>query len=214
MRDTVSANVALSNWARVGNWSLIVFVLGRFLLGFWAGRRGLLQAPERHLPMIRRLFAWSAGVGVVLTLAYRNDDARLLLETADEVCGGLATAFIYRGTALALGIAYATGFVLLFIRPAWQRWLRVLAPVGRMALTHYLAQSVIGVMVFYGVGAGLGPHWGAGAWLVVWALVFALQVFVSHVWLAHFRYGPMEWVWRWLTDGVRPSLRRQVGAST
>jgi uncharacterized protein len=211
--EVVRANAALANWARIGNWSLACFVLGRFLLGYWAGREELLQRPGRHLPSIRRIFAWSLGVGVTLTLAYRNDAARLIMANVDDGSGVDFTQLVHRSTGLALGIAYATGFVLLYLRPAWQRWLRLLAPVGRMALTHYLAQSLIGVGLFYGIGLGIGPEWGVAAWLAVWAVAFALQIVLSHAWLARFRYGPMEWLWRWLTDGARPVFRCSAHSS-
>lgn len=206
--DMLSANAALTNWMRIGNWSLVCFVLGRFLIGYWAGRRELLQRPERHLASIRRIFAWSLGLGVALTLAFRNDTARIVMAGLDGETGIDFTRLVDRGSALALGIAYATGFVLLYLRPFWRRWLQVLAPVGRMALTHYLAQSLIGVGLFYGIGLGIGPGWGTAPWLAVWAAAFALQIAASHAWLARFRYGPMEWLWRWLTDGSRPALRR------
>ena len=42
-------NMEMSGWARISNWALVCFVLGRFLLGYWAGRKGLLQSPDRHL---------------------------------------------------------------------------------------------------------------------------------------------------------------------
>ena len=89
--------------------------------------------------------------------------------------------------------------------------MRVLAPVGRMALTNYLLQSVVGTLVFYGYGAG---YWGmARSWQVVLVtVVFALQVAFSHWWLARYRFGPMEWLWRWLTYGTRPQFRRSSAA--
>jgi len=84
--------------------------------------------------------------------------------------------------------------------------LRVLAPVGRMALTNYLMQSVISTTVFYGYGLG---WWGLGraAQLGFVIVVFALQIAFSHWWLARFRYGPMEWVWRGFTYRKAPDLR-------
>jgi uncharacterized membrane protein YeiB len=75
-----------------------------------------------------------------------------------------------------------------------------------MALTNYLMQSVVASAFFYGYGLG---HWGmprAQQALFV-LVVFALQVLLSHWWLARFRYGPMEWLWRWMTYGARPALR-------
>lgn len=206
--DALHANVTLATWMRVGNWSLLCFVLGRFLIGYWAGREQLLQHPAQHVDKIRRIFAWSLGLGIVLTLGYRNDTVRLVLAGTDGEAGVGFTELVDSGSALSLGIAYATGFVLLYLRPGWRRCLRVLAPAGRMALTHYLAQSLIGITLFYGIGLGIGPDGGVAPWLVAWGIVFALQVAVSHVWLARFRYGPMEWLWRWLTHGTRPVLRR------
>jgi uncharacterized membrane protein YeiB len=83
---------------------------------------------------------------------------------------------------------------------------RVLAPAGRMALTNYLTQSLISTCVFYGYGGG---QWGlARASQVVYvAAVFALQVAFSHWWLARFRYGPMEWLWRAITYRQLPAMR-------
>lgn len=84
--------------------------------------------------------------------------------------------------------------------------IRVLAPAGRMALTNYLTQSLVSTLFFYGYGAG---QWGlARSWRVVFvAIVFALQVAFSHWWLARFRYGPMEWVWRAFTYRRIPAMR-------
>ena len=120
----------------------------------------------------------------------------------------MAIRMLLRVGPLALGIAYAVGFVLLFRKPAWSRRLAFLAPLGRMALTNYLTQSLIGIALFYGIGLGLGPAHGMAVVLLAWALVLALQIAWSHWWLERFRYGPVEWLWRWLTYGERPRLLR------
>lgn len=208
--EALRANGELTHWMRICNWALLCFVLGRFLIGYWAGRHGLLQYPERNLRLLRRLFARSLVVGIVLTFAYRTDMPRAFMAALDTQTGLDFTQLVDRGAGLALGIAYATGFVLLYRRAFWQRWLRLLVPAGRMALTLYLTQSLIGVGLFYGVGLGIGPGGGAVVWLSVWVVAFALQVAASHAWLARFRYGPFEWLWRWFTHGSRPPLRRYV----
>ncbi|MFA6985331.1 MAG: DUF418 domain-containing protein, partial [Arenimonas sp.] len=79
---------------------------------------------------------------------------------------------------------------------------------GRMALTNYLMQSVIGTLFFYGYGLG---NWGMGrAWQVLFvAVVISLQLAWSHWWLARFRYGPMEWLWRAITYWRAPPMRRE-----
>jgi uncharacterized membrane protein YeiB len=84
--------------------------------------------------------------------------------------------------------------------------IRVLAPAGRMALTNYLTQSLLSTLIFYGYGLG---QWGISrAWQVVYvAVFFSLQVAFSHWWLARYRYGPMEWVWRAFTYRQIPAMR-------
>ena len=85
--------------------------------------------------------------------------------------------------------------------------IRVLAPFGRMALTNYLTQSVICSLYFYGYGLG---HWGmARTWQVAFvAVVLALQIVFSHWWLARYRFGPLEWLWRGFTYRETPVMRR------
>ncbi|MDE6693686.1 MAG: DUF418 domain-containing protein, partial [Muribaculaceae bacterium] len=70
-----------------------------------------------------------------------------------------------------------------------------------MALTNYISQSVIGFLLFYGVGFGLGASMGLGATEMVAICVFCFQILFSMFWLRIFRYGPLEWIWRMLTYG-------------
>jgi uncharacterized membrane protein YeiB len=75
-----------------------------------------------------------------------------------------------------------------------------------MALTNYLMQSVICMVVFYGYGLG---RWGMprAEQVLFVVLVYAAQIAFSHWWLARFRYGPMEWLWRGFTYRQVPPLR-------
>lgn len=83
-----------------------------------------------------------------------------------------------------------------------------LAAVGRLALSNYILQTVLCTLVFYGTGFGLfGQVERVGQCAVVLA-VWLLQLWLSPVWLRHFRQGPLEWLWRSLTYGQRQPLRR------
>lgn len=204
-------NMEMSGWARLSNWALVCFVLGRFLLGYWAGRKGLLQAPDKHLPLLRRiligsLIAWL--LASLLSLVQGPMRATWPILNVEPV--KMAVRMLLRVGPLALGIAYAIGFVLLFRRGDWSSRLAYLAPLGRMALTNYLTQSLLGIVLFYGVGLGLGPAHGMAVVLLAWALVLSLQIVWSQWWLARFRYGPVEWLWRWFTYGERPRILRGV----
>jgi len=84
--------------------------------------------------------------------------------------------------------------------------IKVLAPMGRMALTNYLLQSLICAIYFHGYALG---HWGMprAQQLLFVVLVYAAQLAFSHWWLARFRYGPMEWLWRGFTYRQTPKFR-------
>lgn len=75
------------------------------------------------------------------------------------------------------------------------------AAAGRMALTNYIMQSVFGIILFYGIGFQLGAKVGLVYVELMACAVFAIQVLYSHLWLRHFRFGPLEWGWRMLTYG-------------
>lgn len=182
----------------------MAFVLGLFLIGMWLVECGAMQDPQRHLPLFRGL-AWMAlPLGIVLVVASSlvathhtplRNDREWQLAMGLQLLGNLP-----------MTLGYMAVVVLALQRAAWQRVLAWLAPMGRMALTNYLMQSVLGTLFFYGYGLG---HWGMPrAQQVAYVLVvFVLQLLLSRWWLARFRFGPLEWLWRWATYGRRPSMR-------
>jgi uncharacterized membrane protein YeiB len=84
--------------------------------------------------------------------------------------------------------------------------IKVLAPLGRMALTNYLMQSLICALYFYGYALG---HWGLprSQQVLFVLVVYGAQIAFSHWWLSKFRYGPMEWLWRGFTYRQVPKFR-------
>ena len=77
-----------------------------------------------------------------------------------------------------------------------------------MALTNYIGQSVIGIIIYYGIGLGLGCSMGLWQVEVVAIVVFIAQIVCSHLWMQFFRYGPLEWAWRMLTYGRWLKLKK------
>ncbi|MFD0320774.1 DUF418 domain-containing protein [Lysobacter gummosus] len=189
------------------------FVLGRFLLGYWAGRKGLLAALDQNLSLLRRIFVVALATGLAATvLSYVQAPMRAAWPIIDIEPVKMLIRVLLRAGPLGIGIAYATGFALLFRLPSWARRLSVLVPLGRMALTNYVTQSLFGIALFYGIGLGVGPDFGMAGILVAWVLILSLQIWWSRAWLTHFTQGPFEWAWRWLTYGRRPKLRNGTGA--
>jgi uncharacterized protein len=101
-----------------------------------------------------------------------------------------------------LALGYAATVALLVVNG--RRAITVFAPVGRMALTNYLMQSVICVGLSYGFGLALWWRVGASTAMAIAAAIVVLQIPLSVLWLSRLRYGPVEWIWRRLTYGRPP----------
>ena len=81
-----------------------------------------------------------------------------------------------------------------------------LAAVGRMAFTNYLLQTVLCTAIFYGHGLGLFGSVARYQQLLIVFAVWALQLWLSPIWLRRFSYGPLEWLWRALTYWRLPRM--------
>ena len=180
-----------------------IVVLGMFLLGAWFIRSDVMAHPQQHLPLFRRMIWIGLPVGLGISLLSASI-ATAQVRGANDAEYQMAVGLMMFGNLFAC-LGYVGALVVLWHGRA-RALMAPLALAGRMALTHYIGQSVIGTLFFYGYGLS---HWGMGrAWQLVFVLVvFALQVVCSRWWLARFRYGPLEWLWRWATYGQRPSMR-------
>jgi len=107
---------------------------------------------------------------------------------------------------LLLATAYVCGVLLLLRSPARAAVTAVFSPLGRMALTNYLAATVLVLAVGHLIG-GRPETWSAGTVHLTAAGILAVQWTWSVLWLRHFRQGPLEWLWRWATWAKRPPLR-------
>lgn len=186
----------------------LVYALGRFALGAAIGRTGILEDIPTHLPLLRKI-AWIALPGG-LTFALV---ARLLQheELGNGELGGAIGEALRSPAALVLVAGYASAVLVACQAGLGRRLLMPLRPVGQMALTNYLMQGLAYGFVLSGMGPGLGlaGRIGSAAVIGVCIVVFALQIAFSHWWLGRFRFGPVEWLWRWLTyGGAMPAMRR------
>jgi uncharacterized protein len=89
-----------------------------------------------------------------------------------------------------------------------QKLLSPLKYVGKMSLTNYLFQSILCTFIFYSYGLGLYGSFQPFHGLLLVIVIYAVQIILSKVWLSHFHYGPMEWLWRMGTYGRRSPLRK------
>lgn len=175
-----------------------------FLLGAWAARIGLLQHPGYH----RELWIRLAKIGILIGMPVSALFTLLkwlpvVMAVNNPWIEALSTVLNY--LAALMSPAIVAGFVILGLRLQRASWLarlyRAMADAGRMALTNYLVQSLLMLVLLQGVGLGTGPDGrvsvtglallGLGIWLV--------QLWASGIIMRRFGSGPMEWLWRRIT---------------
>jgi uncharacterized protein len=168
--------------------------LGLMLVGAALWRSGIIRQPERYRRILWTFCAVAGTLGLINTTAALRG-ARVPWTVA---------AF---GSNVPLALAYAAALL------AWRRSKRI-APLaapfiamGRMALTNYLMQSIVFAIVFYGFGFGLFGRLDPRTALALGIVFYAAQLRFSIWWLARYRFGPFEWLWRSLTYGRRQPMR-------
>jgi hypothetical protein len=188
-----------------GDVGFATILVAMFLIGSWFVRSGVMENTRAQLPLFRKLALYGLPIGIGLGLLGS-------LVALSHVPGDERDGFMLaRGLAMLGNLPACLGYVglvvlMLHSNSVFAR-IRVLAPLGRMALTTYLLQSLICSLYFYGYALG---HWGMAraSQLVFVIVVFALQLAFSHWWLARYRFGPVEWFWRALTYRQTPAMRR------
>lgn len=183
-------------------------VLGMFLLGFYAGRKMIYLQLENYVSLFKKLRRWGFIIGIPAALACTYFE---IYGQRIPNAGGLPHTLFYAISVVPLCLAYLSVVCLRWIKKKGSSKLRFLAPVGRMALTNYLMQTIIGITLYYGVGFNLGGNIGPAYFIPIGLAVYALQIAYSNWWFKHFNYGPMEWIWRQLTYGKGlPLLKNKV----
>lgn len=173
-----------------------------FLIGIWLVRSGAARWPDRHARLWRGL-AW-VGFPLGVAAVIGGDKLAELAAGSKTVAAWLS--ILPEAGAIAMALGYLAFAFLLAAHSAAAGRLSWVAATGRMALTNYLMQSLIATWFFHGYGLafwGLGRTWQA----LFCATLFASQAIFSAWWLSGHRYGPMEWLWRWITYARKPEMR-------
>lgn len=183
-------------------------VLAMMLLGMAFFKWGLLDASRRSRDYWLLVVF---GIGLGLPLNYLETTTYISSGYEIYWAGGFRPSYDISRLSLAMGYI---GLIMLICKHALMPRFRVaLAAVGQLALTNYLAQSVICNFIFMGFGFGLfGELERYQTYLVVLG-VWVFQIALSMTWLRFYRFGPAEWLWRSLTYKKSQALRRVAGSS-
>lgn len=189
--DVVIMNLIILGLSAAGAIFVIPNVLSMFLLGLYAGQKGYFSNLQKFKNLTKKVAIACIGVGLpikiftgYLTTYHPHDDVFAQLSQLASTIGG---------PFMALG--YIAVCILVFSRVP--KLVKLLQPVGQMALTNYIGQSVIMLIIFYGFGLFNSIN---AIWFIPITLgVFSLQLIFSHFWMKYFSYGPLEWLWRTFT---------------
>ena len=140
---------------------------------------------------------WCAAIGIPCNLVMAHmmtTDAYYTMAPS-----GIIEPLVYAFGVPALGMCYACGIALAYQKPRYTAFLNRLAPLGRMALTNYLMQSLICCLIFKSYGLGLFGSMGPFFFTLIGIGILIFQIIFSNWWLTQYQYGPAEWLWRSLT---------------
>jgi len=190
------------------SYSLFAFpdILALFLFGVYAAKKRILHDVVSHLVLITRVWKSTLFLGVILIAIHAVGEAGRDLATP-SMYDVLSLVSLLSGSVLSF--FYMSSIALLLQKPKGRVLLSKLAPVGRMAMTNYLMQSVVCTTLFYNYGLGLYGKMTPFYTLLIAILLYVLQMAISSYWMARHRYGPMELLWRRLTYGKRLEVGRQ-----
>ena len=189
------------NYLYFGGWDILVFMF----LGMAFFKNGVLLG-KASAKVYWGMFIAGLGIGLVLSYYRLQPLIDYKFNYFDYAKNTSFEFYELSRTFRALGIF---GLIMLLYKSGWFKWLfALMRPVGQMAFTNYLMQSILVGLFFYGIGFVMFGKLQRYEMYYVVAATWALQIIWSHIWLRYFRFGPLEWCWRSLTYWKRQPFRK------
>jgi uncharacterized protein len=166
-----------------------------FMFGMLAGRKYLFAVSQENLKFWIKTLIIAAVVFIPLFLVklYHVDWIN-----SDAINRPFST-IIASWSNMALMLVLVSGFVILYQNRFFHKILNIFSSFGRMSLSNYIIQSIIGSMIYYGFGLGLYEYTGATYCLIIGIALATLQGFFSYWWIRKYNQGPLEIIWHKLT---------------
>ena len=197
-RDFILGNITLGQkaslfWAiNAGRFSQTA---GLFLLGYYFGRKQLFISSEKNLRVWVRMLIVAA---VSFAPLYTFKD---LIMKSDAIIQQSAGTAFDMWQKLAFTLVLVASFVILYQNQTFSKMVSNLRFYGRMSLTNYISQSVIGAAIYFPFGLYLAPHCGYTLSLLIGIFTFFMQMLFCKWWLGRHKQGPLEYIWhKWTTS--------------
>ena len=176
--------------------SRFYLTFGYFLLGLWIGKVGIFSQIEGKLSFIKKTMYWSLGAMVVCfgftAVTFSTAPQPPDFTHWQHVLG--INFFDWFNTVMTIVIICA--FILLYRKNWWHKRLSFFAPYGRMALTNYILQTLIGTFLLFNWGLGYIGQIRSLYLFLIGIVLIILQTWFSKWWLDRYKFGPLEWLWR------------------
>jgi uncharacterized protein len=200
-------SIRLQEYSNVMGGLLFFFpnVLAMFLVGMVLARKRVFENLEASKPFFKKLLFISLPFALIgnfmlahfgFKSGYTSVDWNTFGFIVGQAIGGPAMSFVYISL---LAHCYYNGY--------FKKLSLMVIKTGRMALTNYIMQSVIATTIFFSYGLGLYGKVNVWQGMLLTVLIYIIQLVWSEYWLNHFRFGPMEWLWRTLTYGKKQKMR-------
>ncbi|SFA82056.1 uncharacterized protein SAMN04488072_102108 [Lentibacillus halodurans] len=177
---------------------LATTLLPLFLFGMYLARKRWLHDPVKHKRKLATAWIISLIMFIGLKMGPYIYGNPVWFSYIQDNIGGTASALFY-----------LLSITVLAQNRLGKKLLKPFSYVGRMSLSNYIVQSVICFLLFYGIGIGLYGSVRPIEAMGIVAVVYTLQIFFSKWWMARYRFGPLEWVWRSLTYKQKQPLREK-----
>jgi uncharacterized protein len=182
-------------------WDVLLFMF----MGMAFFKLGILQGEAKT-----KVYAWMAilglGIGLPLSYLFVTNDVNHHFNWFEIIKTKNFEYYELQRFVHSIGIF---GLIMLLYKSGWFKWLfALMRPVGQMAFTNYLMQSLICGIIFVGPGFGLYGHLQIYKLYYVVAAVWIAEIIWSHIWLRYFRFGPLEWLWRSLTYWKKQPMKK------
>ncbi|WP_417872843.1 DUF418 domain-containing protein [Xanthomarina gelatinilytica] len=194
-----------NTFIRIGNILLegrIFKVLGIFLIGLWTGRKILAENLLNNIKFQKKVALYGICIGLPVS-AFRS---YIEFFSNQDLFWSFLNTLSYAFGTVPLAMGYTALLALMYKKKV--KFLHWFAPVGKTALSNYIFQTFISITLFYGIGFNLAGKFGITVIMGITLLIFILQIFMSNWWLKHFRFGPLEWIWRQATYGKKIKLKK------
>lgn len=189
------------NYLYYGGWDILVFMF----LGMAFFKNGVLMG-KASAKVYWGMFIIGLGLGLVLSYFRLKPLIDHQFNYFDYTKDTPFEFYEISRTFRAIGIF---GLIMLLYKSGWFKWLfTLMRPVGQMAFTNYLMQSLLVGLFFYGVGLGYFGKLERHEIYYVVGATWLLEIVWSHIWLRYFRFGPLEWTWRSLTYWKKQPMKK------